>query len=147
MSERCTAAANVLVGYQSSRAEQHFIWAEKYVRVSDRQQVPGVPVQPCGCWCPSHIPTQSLAFLLSFSIFGFLAGLYSRSITFRQRHTGAIYRRVVPFLSACVYLCRSEVPRAPWLLTSAVQSCRATETVCDANWERKMAGTRLNNLR
>lgn len=100
-----------------------FNWAGKCVRVSDRQQVLGVPGQRCGPSCPPT-PSPSPASTLSLTLPPFLSCTLFPFDHIRAKTCRAIYRRVVLFYQPCVYLWHSEVQRASWLLTSAVQRCR-----------------------
>lgn len=110
-----------------------FIRAGKCVRVSDRQQVPGVPGQQCGPSPHVLLPPSPLPVLLLFSPFLLLS--HSALFPFDQiqaKTCRAIYRRVVLFYQP-VSICGTQKYRG--LPGCWRQQCSAAEGWVE--WERK----------
>lgn len=149
-SEQCTAAAaaaDVLVWYQSSRAEQHEALHLSPGSVSERATDSSSlesQGQRWGWGGVSHPPTTfilsfSLSLPLLFSSALSLPFLSQCSIPIRSNSSKDMLRlfigRVVLFYQPVSICGTPEVQRASWLLTSAVQRCREMEG--GRKWETK----------
>lgn len=127
-----------------------FIWAGKCVRVSDRQQVPGVPGQRCGLsYTPTPSPSRSrpppLSNYLSFSLLPSFTELYSHSIKFKQRHAGLFIGKWCFFISRCLFvaLWSTEGFLAADVSSAALQ--RDGENVGEKGGKRKTERKRPND--